>query len=79
MVRNSPVALRVLKASLNAAEDGYAGISELAGNATMLFYQTPEGKEVRVSSCCVWNCGSPCMLQMLRYLKKMLVGSLLHE
>lgn len=47
MVRNSPVALRVLKASLNAAEDGYAGISELAGSATMLFYQTPEGKEVR--------------------------------
>eukprot|EP00884_Botryococcus_braunii_P000396 jgi/Botrbrau1/10357/Bobra.0321s0032.1 len=45
MVRNSPIALRFLKAALNAAEDGYAGISELAGNATMLFYQTPEGAE----------------------------------
>ncbi|KAK9826475.1 hypothetical protein WJX81_002912 [Elliptochloris bilobata] len=47
MLRNSPTALRVLKAALNAAEDGQAGLQELGGNATLLFYQTPEGNEGR--------------------------------
>ncbi|KAJ9531448.1 hypothetical protein QJQ45_006844 [Haematococcus lacustris] len=47
MLRNSPTALRVLKSALNAAEDGQAGIQELGGNATMLFYQTEEGNEGR--------------------------------
>jgi hypothetical protein len=46
MLRNSPTALRVLKSALNAAEDGQAGIQELGGNATMLFYQSEEGNEV---------------------------------
>ncbi|GIL69420.1 hypothetical protein Vretimale_13531 [Volvox reticuliferus] len=47
MLRNSPMALRVLKAALNAAEDGQAGIQELGGNATLLFYQSEEGNEGR--------------------------------
>ncbi|GLC45681.1 hypothetical protein PLESTB_001317300 [Pleodorina starrii] len=47
MLRNSPTALRVLKAALNAAEDGQAGIQELGGNATLLFYQSEEGNEGR--------------------------------
>ncbi|PNH09997.1 1,4-Dihydroxy-2-naphthoyl-CoA synthase, peroxisomal [Tetrabaena socialis] len=46
MLRNSPTALRILKAALNAAEDGQAGIQELGGNATLLFYQSEEGNEV---------------------------------
>ena len=47
MLRNSPTALRVLKASLNATMDGAAGLQELAGNATLMFYQSPEGSEGR--------------------------------
>jgi naphthoate synthase len=47
MLRNSPLALRVLKASLNAADDGLAGIQQLAGDATMLFYMSEEGREGR--------------------------------
>lgn len=43
----SPTALRVLKAAFNADTDGLAGIQELAGNATALFYQTPEAQEGR--------------------------------
>jgi hypothetical protein len=46
ILRNSPTAMRILKAALNAAEDGHAGIQELGGNATMLFYQSEEGSEV---------------------------------
>jgi naphthoate synthase len=49
MLANSPTALRVIKSALNAAEDGHAGIQELGGNATMLFYQTEEGDEGRRS------------------------------
>jgi len=37
----------VLKASFNADTDGLAGIQELAGNATALFYMTEEGQEGR--------------------------------
>ena len=45
MLELSPVALRCLKAALNADCDGQAGLQELAGNATLLFYMTEEGKE----------------------------------
>lgn len=44
---NSPLALRCLKAALNADCDGQAGLQELAGNATMLYYMTPEAQEGR--------------------------------
>ena len=49
MLRNSPTALRVLKSALNAAEDGQAGIQQLGGDATMLFYQSEEGNEGRAA------------------------------
>jgi naphthoate synthase len=42
---HSPTALRFLKAALNADCDGQAGLQELAGSATLLFYQTEEGQE----------------------------------
>ncbi len=45
MLENSPTALQCLKAALNADEDGAAGLAELAGAATRLFYLTEEGKE----------------------------------
>jgi naphthoate synthase len=45
MLANSPIALRCLKASLNADCDGQAGLQELAGNATLLYYLSEEGKE----------------------------------
>jgi naphthoate synthase len=45
MLENSPMALRCLKAALNADCDGQAGLQELAGNATLLFYLSEEGKE----------------------------------
>jgi naphthoate synthase len=47
MLRHSPLALRMLKASLNAADDGLAGIQQLAGDATLLFYMTEEAQEGR--------------------------------
>jgi len=47
MLANSPIALRCLKAALNADCDGQAGLQELAGCATMLFYMTDEGQEGR--------------------------------
>jgi naphthoate synthase len=47
MLALSPMALRCLKASFNAETDGMAGIQELAGNATMLFYMSEEGQEGR--------------------------------
>ncbi|MGB0652425.1 MAG: 1,4-dihydroxy-2-naphthoyl-CoA synthase [Thermoplasmatota archaeon] len=43
----SPLAIRTLKSAFNADEDGQAGIQELAGNATLLFYMTEEGQEGR--------------------------------
>ena len=45
MLQLSPIALRCLKASLNADCDGQAGLQELAGNATMLYYMSEEGQE----------------------------------
>lgn len=47
MLSLSPTALRVLKSAFNAETDGLAGIQELAGNATALFYQTQEAQEGR--------------------------------
>jgi naphthoate synthase len=43
----SPLALRLLKASFNAADEGLAGIQQLAGDATMLFYMSDEAQEGR--------------------------------
>lgn len=45
MLQHSPLALRCLKSALNADCDGQAGLQELAGNATLLFYMTEEGRE----------------------------------
>jgi naphthoate synthase len=45
ILQNSPMAIRCLKAALNADCDGQAGLQELAGNATLLFYMTEEGQE----------------------------------
>lgn len=45
ILEKSPLALRCLKAALNADCDGQAGLQELAGNATLLYYMTEEGKE----------------------------------
>jgi naphthoate synthase len=47
MLALSPLALRMIKASMNAADDGLAGIQQLAGDATLLFYQTAEAQEGR--------------------------------
>ena len=45
MLRHSPLALRCLKASLNADCDGQMGLLDLAGNATLLYYMSEEAKE----------------------------------
>lgn len=45
ILTKSPIAIRCLKAAFNADCDGQAGIQELAGNATMLYYMTEEGAE----------------------------------
>lgn len=45
MMQHSPLALRMIKAGLNAELDGQAGIQELAGDATMLYYLTDEAQE----------------------------------
>ena len=47
ILNKSPIAIRCLKAALNADCDGQAGLQELAGNATMLFYMSEEGQEGR--------------------------------
>jgi naphthoate synthase len=47
MLAHSPFALRLLKASFNAAEDGLAGIQQLAHDANLLFYMTDEAQEGR--------------------------------
>ncbi|OUS91592.1 1,4-dihydroxy-2-naphthoyl-CoA synthase [Rhodococcus sp. NCIMB 12038] len=47
MLQLSPFALRLMKASFNAAEDGMAGIQQLAHDANLLFYSTEEAKEGR--------------------------------
>jgi naphthoate synthase len=45
IIKKSPLAIRMLKASFNAELDGQAGIQELAGNATLLYYLSDEAKE----------------------------------
>jgi naphthoate synthase len=47
MLELSALSLRLLKASLNAADDGLAGVQQLAGDATLLFYMTQEAQEGR--------------------------------
>lgn len=47
MLKNSPIALRCLKSAFNADCDGQAGLQELAGNATLLYYMSEEGQEGR--------------------------------
>ncbi len=45
ILRNSPLAIRCLKSAFNADVDGQSGLQELAGNATLLYYQSEEAKE----------------------------------
>ena len=45
IMEKSPIALRMLKSSFNAELDGQAGIQELAGNSTLLYYMSEEAKE----------------------------------
>ena len=45
ILEKSPIALRMIKSSFNAELDGQAGIQELAGNATLLYYLSEEAKE----------------------------------
>jgi naphthoate synthase len=45
ILQNSPMAIRLIKAGMNADEDGQAGLQQLAGDATLLFYMTEEGQE----------------------------------
>ena len=47
MLELSPFALRLLKASFHASEDGYSGIQQLAHDANLLFYGSDEAKEGR--------------------------------
>ena len=47
ILEKSPLAIRMLKGSLNADCDGQAGLQQLAGDATMLFYMTDEAQEGR--------------------------------
>jgi naphthoate synthase len=47
MLELSPMSLRMLKASFNAADDGLAGVQQLAGDATLLFYMSEEAQEGR--------------------------------
>jgi naphthoate synthase len=47
MLEHSPLALRMIKAGMNAADDGLAGIQQLAGDATLLYYMTEEAREGR--------------------------------
>ncbi len=47
ILKHSPTALRFLKSSFNADTDGVAGLQQLAGDATLLFYTTDEAKEGR--------------------------------
>jgi naphthoate synthase len=47
MLQHSPMALRMIKGSCNAVDDGLAGIQQLAGDATLLFYQSEEAQEGR--------------------------------
>ena len=58
MTSLSPLSLRLLKASFNAAEDGLTGLQQLSHDATLLFYMTEEGQEGRNS----YEAGPPARL-----------------
>ncbi len=45
ILQNSSMAIRLLKSAFNAELDGQAGIQELAGNATLLYYMSEEAQE----------------------------------
>jgi naphthoate synthase len=45
MLAHSPLALRMIKASCNAVDDGLAGVQQLAGDATLIYYQSSEAQE----------------------------------
>jgi naphthoate synthase len=47
ILEHSPLAIRCLKSAFNADCDGQAGVQELAGNATLLFYMSQEAQEGR--------------------------------
>jgi naphthoate synthase len=47
MLQMSPPALRLIKAGFNADSDGLAGVQQLAGDATLLFYMSEEAQEGR--------------------------------
>jgi len=47
ILQHSPLALRMIKAGMNAADDGLAGIQQLAGDATLLYYMSEEAQEGR--------------------------------
>ena len=47
ILKKSPLALRMIKAAMNADTDGLAGIQQLAGDATLLYYTMDEAKEGR--------------------------------
>jgi naphthoate synthase len=47
MLRHSPIALRMIKASMNATDDGLAGLQQLAGDATLIYYMSEEAQEGR--------------------------------
>ena len=47
MLQHSPLSLRLLKASFNASDDGLAGVQQLAGDATLLYYMSEEAQEGR--------------------------------
>jgi naphthoate synthase len=49
ILQHSPLAIRCLKSAFNAELDGQAGIQELAGNATLLYYMTDEAKEFHLA------------------------------
>jgi naphthoate synthase len=49
MLELSPFALRLVKSSFHAHEDGYAGIQQLAHDANLLFYGSDEAKEGRAA------------------------------
>lgn len=49
ILKKSPLAIRCLKSAFNAVCDGYTGIQELAGNATLLYYKTKESKLGHIS------------------------------
>jgi naphthoate synthase len=47
ILEKSPLAIRLMKAAINAASDGLAGQQQLAGDATLLFYMSEEAQEGR--------------------------------